>query len=90
MKHRSFADLNEEERSRIGMLASILRIADGLDRTHRSLVRDIRVTITKAGVTISCSSDQEGDAEWYYGTQKADLFTRTFGREVAIEWKVGG
>ena len=89
MKHRNYSELNDEERSLIGILASILRIADGLDRTHRSLVRDIRVTITKAGVTISCSSDQEGGAEWYYGTQKADLFTRTFGREVAIEWTVG-
>ncbi|WP_211531209.1 HD domain-containing protein [Methanocalculus chunghsingensis] len=88
MKHRGFADQNDEDRSRIGMLASILRIADGLDRTHRSLVKDIRVTITGDRVTISCSSDQGGDAEWYYGTRKADLFTRIFGREVAIEWIV--
>lgn len=88
LKHREYAGLDDEERALVRVLSSILRIADGLDRTHQSLVRDIDVTIADTGVTITCSSEQEGDAERYYGIQKADLFTRTFGREVAIEWRV--
>lgn len=90
LKHRGYAELSEEERLLVRMLASIIRIADGLDRTHRSLVKDIHVTITGAGVTITCSSEQEGDAERYYGTRKADLFAGTFGREVIIEWILRG
>jgi exopolyphosphatase/guanosine-5'-triphosphate,3'-diphosphate pyrophosphatase len=42
--HPEFAALSSADQSRVRTLAGILRIAIGLDRTHRSLVADIDLT----------------------------------------------
>jgi len=87
-KHRKFADLKEKDREKVRKLASILRIADGLDRSHQSLVENIIVTITPQKVIIHCSSRKEGYAEYDFGMQRSDLFSLVFDREVIIEWSV--
>ncbi|MDO9540304.1 MAG: HD domain-containing protein [Methanocalculus sp.] len=88
LKHRRFAELKEKNREKVMVLASILRIADGLDRSHQSLVENIIVTISPRKVIIHCSSRKDGYAEYDYGMQRSDLFSRVFNREVVIEWSV--
>src|SRR5690606_37459387 len=43
-KHAAFKKLGPADRKRVRKLASILRIADALDRGHRSKVRAVEVT----------------------------------------------
>lgn len=84
--HRRFAGLNEEDRDRVRILASILRIADGLDRSHQSLIDTITVTLGEEQVSIHCHADREGYLEREYGILRSDLFTEVFSREAVIVW----
>jgi len=59
----------------------MLRIADGLDRTHFSVVRTLDV---KVGATIKIIAYVTGDAqlEAWAAKGRADLFERVFRRRV--------
>lgn len=62
LKHRPFAELSESERTLVEALAGILRIADGLDRTHSQTVTAVRLGWVKRG-----SKKAEGkqpDSKW--------------------------
>ena len=47
-KHPNLAELNRDERHVVSALAAILRIAEGMDRSHLSLVQDIRLDRAKS------------------------------------------
>lgn len=78
-KHEEFARLDEANRRRVTRLASILRLADALDREHRQRVQRVRARI--AGQTVHVSLDGHGDLllERWALQRKARLFERTFG-----------
>ena len=63
------------------ILSALLRIADGLDRTHFSVVRTVDV---KIGATIKIIVHVTGDAELeaWAAKGRADLFERIFRRRV--------
>ncbi len=42
-KHYNFARLNENEKRLVNILSAILRLSDGLEKTHSALINDIRV-----------------------------------------------
>ena len=42
-KHVNLAELNRDERQVVSTLAAILRVAEGMDRSHLSLVQDLRL-----------------------------------------------
>ncbi len=84
--HEAFAVLAPEEQERVAKLASILRIADSLDREHTQRV---------AGVTVKVSNDEV--SLWLDGTagvllegwtlrKKSTLFTKIFGRAVLLRF----
>jgi diadenosine tetraphosphatase ApaH/serine/threonine PP2A family protein phosphatase len=81
---RYFCDLNAEMKTAVRKLAAILRIADGLDRSHGSLVQELACEISPEKVTVklkcgsACELEQEGAKE------KADLFSEIFGREIVF------
>lgn len=88
LRQRRFAELDQGDRERVQKLASLLRIADGLDRSHQSLVDTITATIGEDEVILHCSSRSEGYLECEYALERSDLFTAFFSREVAIDWRV--
>jgi hypothetical protein len=65
----------------VKILASLLRIADGLDRTHFSLVRAVNV---KFGKQIMIEIHLAGDAEMelWAAKSRADLFEQVFHRRI--------
>ena len=84
LKHAPFAALAKQTRQAVCRLASLLRIADGLDRTHRSVIADIQVRIEPRRVVLSLHAT--GDPEWevWGARRKSDLFTKTFKRDVVF------
>jgi len=88
LRQRRFAELNPGDRELVQKLASILRIADGLDRSHQSLVDTITATIRENEVILHCSARSEGYLECEYALERSDLFTALFSREVVINWRV--
>ncbi|MCK9483313.1 MAG: HD domain-containing protein [Candidatus Marinimicrobia bacterium] len=80
-RHRHYAELDPDSRSIVRKLAALLRIADGLDRSHRRLVRDIKTIIDYHKVTFDVYHYGELRNEIAAAVKKADLFQAEFGRK---------
>lgn len=85
--HQNFRDLERDARAKVRALASILRIADALDREHLGKVKLVRVAVDrdrrKLRMTIDGAEDRELE-EWTV-RQKADLLRDVFDLDVSIE-----
>lgn len=80
-KHESWKALAPAQRKKVELLSALLRIADGLDRSHFSVIRNIRVKLEKkATVLLDATSDSE--LEVWAATGRADLFERVFRRPI--------
>jgi exopolyphosphatase/guanosine-5'-triphosphate,3'-diphosphate pyrophosphatase len=84
-RHRAYGKLSLRDRCVVDMLSAILRVADGLDRGHASLVENLRAAITPTRVTIRCTARAPAGEEREAALQKGDLFVAVFGRALAIE-----
>ena len=69
-------------------LAAILRIADGLDRSHFGVVRDLDVARAGDHVTIRIdTAGHDAELELWAARRKADLFEETFDTRLLLEVK---
>jgi exopolyphosphatase/guanosine-5'-triphosphate,3'-diphosphate pyrophosphatase len=77
--HAELADLSSKERRTVSHLAAILRIADGLDRSHEQRVTSIQMKVTRKST--QCFIRGEGDlhAEIAAASKKSDLWKNLFG-----------
>jgi exopolyphosphatase/guanosine-5'-triphosphate,3'-diphosphate pyrophosphatase len=85
-KHRYFAPLSPVDQRRVTILAAILRVADGLDRRHRSVVDDLRCNISSHRVTVDCIAAGNAEPERERALHKGDLLERAFDRELLIRF----
>lgn len=85
-KHAAFARLSEADRELVIRLGGILRIADGLDRSHRQLVQGVRVGISASRTIFEIESESEPAAEMRAAAKKSDLFQLAFGVDVQFLW----
>ncbi len=81
LKHQGFGDLAPRLKRIVKILSALLRIADGLDRTHFSTVQTVNV---KIGTTVTIEATVSGDAEMelWAAKNRADLFEQAFRRRV--------
>ncbi|MBX3403628.1 MAG: CHAD domain-containing protein [Phycisphaeraceae bacterium] len=92
-KHRNFAALGEEDRQRVRALAAILRVADGLDRTHMQRIRALRLRLTRSAANFDITADAEPSVDVWGAVRKSRLFSRVYGTLPHFDWKntlVGG
>ncbi len=87
LSHEHFATLDPFERDTVVTLASILRLADGLDHLGDRKTRDLFIEVTPQKVIITCKSLALPDAQKKH-TAKADLFEIVFKRHLSIKWAV--
>ncbi len=78
--HDSIADLSAGDRRRIEALAGLLRIADGLDRSHNAVVRGLSCRLDETTVTVTVTTGEDPELELWSARRKADLFEKVFGR----------
>lgn len=86
-KHSHFAALSPPQRQIVSVLAGILRIADGLDRTHQSLVQDLTCEVTPDQILIRCFVTRHAEIERMFALKKGQLLERVLNRELAVEWQ---
>lgn len=82
--HESFTKLGKPEQRKVLVLGSLLRLADGLDRGHTSLVRQARVTIASREVKIEVHSHDDPELEIWAARRKGDMFEEVFGRRLVF------
>lgn len=82
--HRPYAELSSADRAAVTRLSAILRVADGLDRTHRSVVRRLSAKVLPGRVRVHCVVLASAEEERESALRKGDLFIETFHRELSI------
>jgi exopolyphosphatase / guanosine-5'-triphosphate,3'-diphosphate pyrophosphatase len=82
--HLEYAALAPADRRRVDVLASLLRIADGLDVRHLGVVTDVAAVPEDGLVVITVQTDGDASHELDAASVKADLFERTFGMRVTF------
>ena len=86
-KHDHLAVLSPVNQYRVTVLAGILRVADGLDRTHREVVQDLSCKMPPGKIIIRCGVRMYPIPEQEYALKKGDLLERAFDRELVVEWR---
>ena len=83
-RHNDYATLNQADRQTVQRLAAILRVADALDRSHDSRVRDIRSERAGRVLNVSLMSEADCAREAAAAEAKSDLFAEVFDCEIVI------
>lgn len=79
-----FSLLSPQERDSVMMLASMIRIADGLDYLHQGSIESVHCTLRPDAIVIEISARQDASAEMERARLKSDLFSRVFNRNLVI------
>jgi CHAD domain-containing protein len=79
-----FSLLSSKQRDTVLMLASLIRIADGLDFSHKGLIDSLHCTIHTDEIVIDVFPALGADAEIERAELKGDLFCRVFNRTLVI------
>jgi putative phosphoesterase len=86
-KHAHYKALRPTERKMVQTLAAMLRVADGLDRTHQSLIEDLSCEITPEQIVVWCSARRPSEVDRQAALKKGQLLSRVFKRDLVIEWQ---
>ena len=83
-RHKGFAALKKRDRALVCWLAAILRVADGLDCTHRGAIRIGECELGRKRLTISLAGRGECAGEISGAEKKSGLLARMADREVVF------
>lgn len=85
-KHDHFAALEPTEQRIVCVLAAILRVADGLDRTHQSTVEDLSCEIQPGQMIVKCAVRWPAEVERQVALDKGQLLEQVLNQQLVIEW----
>jgi exopolyphosphatase/guanosine-5'-triphosphate,3'-diphosphate pyrophosphatase len=84
-EHEDYYAIDRRQRARVLRLASILQIADGLDRSHRQVVSDVQCRVEDGVVTFVTASAGECELELWSAERKSTWFGDIFGVGIRFE-----
>jgi exopolyphosphatase / guanosine-5'-triphosphate,3'-diphosphate pyrophosphatase len=82
--HPNFRDLGREQRSTVRTLASILRLADALDREHLGKVSSARAVVAGGRLRLTVEGAPDRELEEWTVARKAGLFRTVFDLDVEV------
>ena len=82
MSHKSFARLNDKDRDLVRKLSALLRVADGLDRTHLATVKTLHCRLEGDGVVVEVYGIGEMGIDLWGAERKRGLFEEVYGLKV--------
>jgi exopolyphosphatase/guanosine-5'-triphosphate,3'-diphosphate pyrophosphatase len=80
--HRSFNALSTKAKEIVRVGSALLRISDGLDRSHSSVVSSLSCTIHRKRVDVRIKARGDSELEIWGAQQKVNYFAELFDREV--------
>jgi exopolyphosphatase / guanosine-5'-triphosphate,3'-diphosphate pyrophosphatase len=86
-RHKSYRDLSKIDKKLVQKLSSILRVADGLDRSHSDSVQEIEVRIKKTKIEIKINSSMINKTDIFGGNKKTDLLKEITKKEIVVSKK---
>jgi len=89
LKHENFLKLDHQSQELVKKLSGILRIADALDRSHKSLVNDIEINLNQNIFEINLKSVNSDPSLELWGVNvRKGLFEESFGYEVKVKYEI--
>jgi len=88
--HENLARLDREDQRLVRHLAGILRVADGLDRTHTQAVSGVRCQVSGRRARLEVLAPRSPRVELWDAERKAGLFEKAFGASLRLEWTKPG
>ena len=76
--HPAYSALNNNEKRAVRRLAALLRIAEGLDHSHRQRVQDLRTTFQRGAITIQLGARGDVAEDIRDAERSSDLFEKEF------------
>lgn len=84
-RHGEYWKMPPPIRKRIKKLSGIIRVADGLDRSHYQNVKDLEVFSEEDHIKINIRTEGEPYLEIWGAERKSDLFKEITGKKLKIE-----
>lgn len=84
-RHPQYQSLDKADKERVKKLSGILRIADGLDRSHYQNVREMKIEKGKKTVAIRIVTEADPQLEIWGAMRKNLLFEQITKRKLVIE-----
>jgi exopolyphosphatase / guanosine-5'-triphosphate,3'-diphosphate pyrophosphatase len=89
-RHANFRRLERADRRQVRRLAAILRVADGLDRTHTQRISAVGVEAGRGPVRLILAAETDPQVERWDADRKAGLFAKVFDGVPAFVWARSG
>lgn len=87
--HAIVSTMGKAERRRLEALASLLRLADGLDSSHGGKVKGLSCDVSSDKIILRCDVTGPIEMEERDARKKGDLIQKVLGRSLEIHWDVG-
>ncbi len=84
VKHPFFSVLQDPEQDTVRKLASILRVADALDRDHEGRIKSVSCKYDDKTIYLTAHCSRASDATRYRIEERVDLLQEVFAREVEL------
>jgi exopolyphosphatase/guanosine-5'-triphosphate,3'-diphosphate pyrophosphatase len=84
-KHESYNALSPRAKRIVCAGAALLRLADGLDRSHANVVRDLRCRVNGNDVKCAIKTRWDAQLEIWGAKRKRELFEKVFKRPIVFE-----
>ncbi len=84
--HTEFNSMPSGQQEKVKILASILRVADALDRTHSGFVDELTISEKDSYIVMSINTKSDNiDIELWSLDRRKALFEEVFGRELRVD-----
>lgn len=86
-RHVEFAALSDSDQHRVRVLAGLLRVGIGLDRTYRRVVETASAEITddRVKIVLSVRSGESAELEVFAAEERVPLLARSLDRDIGFE-----
>jgi exopolyphosphatase / guanosine-5'-triphosphate,3'-diphosphate pyrophosphatase len=86
-KHAEFMELDSDGQNTVLRLAPLLRIADGLDRSHNGIVTDVHCSLQQKTIvcTVMSRADADLSLELWGAEQKKGMFEEVYGKTLILK-----
>ncbi|MHC5083041.1 MAG: YfcE family phosphodiesterase [Planctomycetota bacterium] len=85
--HDLYSDLPARDRTVVDLLSGLLRVADGLDRCHMSVIEEVEASVDGDSVEFRCRAKGPALSEMLGAEKKADLLDKVLGKKSRfISW----
>lgn len=87
-KHREFTKLEPDDRRIVEVLSAILRVADGLDRTHTQVIRSVEISrdAESGDLRMLVHADSFPEVDIWGAERRKELLQRVFETQIVTRW----